>query len=123
MSFAHPSLSADAGVVVPVPLDLKFPYDLSCASFAFCSWTSARRLRKSDRFTRPTVWDLRRSSADAVWLVKDFGVEVRDGGSDNGGIVALTAEDPLVGQFVKSDRFVRSISKLDICLQCLEPLN
>ena len=38
--------------------------------------TSARRLRKSERWTRPTVCDFSISSADTVWPVKDRGVEV-----------------------------------------------
>jgi len=44
-------------------------------------------LRKSERWTRPTVWDLRRSSAVEAWEVKrglgveaGAGVERREGG-------------------------------------------
>ena len=63
------------------------PRDLSCASLSFCSRISARLFRKSDRCTRPTVCDFKSSSADAVWLVNARGVEVRLGGSDDGGIL------------------------------------
>lgn len=52
------------------------PSDLSCASRSFCSKTSARRLRKSDRCTRPTVCDFSISSAETLWPAKDRGVEV-----------------------------------------------
>lgn len=62
--------------------EVNLPSDLSCASRSFCSRTSARRLRKSERWTRPTVCDLRSSSAEAVWLVKDLGVELWLGCSD-----------------------------------------
>ena len=41
----------------------------ACASRSFCSTASARRLRKSDRWTSPTVWDFRRSSAVDPWEV------------------------------------------------------
>lgn len=45
--------------------------------------TSARRLRKSERFTKPTVWVERRSSAVFRWEVnRGFGVEVPEGGLD-----------------------------------------
>ncbi len=54
-------------------------------SRSFCSIASARRLRKSERFTRPTVWVLRRSSAVLVWDVKrGFGVEEPEGRSEGG---------------------------------------
>lgn len=62
---------------------------LPVASRSFCSSASARRLRKSDRWTRPTVWDLRRSSAVEACDVKrefvaGFGVVVRDGIFEDG---------------------------------------
>jgi hypothetical protein len=44
---------------------------------------SARRFRKSERFTRPSVWVARRSSAVLVWEVKrGFGVEAPEVGFD-----------------------------------------
>ena len=49
-----------------------------CASRSFCSSASARRFRKSERWTRPTVWDASRSAAVEAWVVKrGFGVGVR----------------------------------------------
>jgi hypothetical protein len=48
-------LSLPTGVLVPLVPLLPPP--------SLCSRASARRLRKSDRCTRPTVCDLRRSSA------------------------------------------------------------
>ena len=55
------------------------------ASRSFCSSASARRLRKSDRWTRPTVWDFRRSSAVEAevkreLLAAELGLETREGG-------------------------------------------
>ena len=55
------------------------------ASRSFCSSASARRLRKSERWTRPTVWDFRRSSAVEAEVKRELftdglGVETRDGG-------------------------------------------
>ena len=49
-----------------------------CASRSFCSSASARRFRKSERWTRPTVWDASRSAAVEAWVVKrGFGVGVK----------------------------------------------
>lgn len=91
-----------AGVEVPEPPGVPaLPNDLSCASRSFCSRASARRLRKSESWTRPTVCDLSRSSAVAFCDVKRafvvwFGVEPRDAGSDGGfdmsvcGFIALS---------------------------------
>ncbi|KAL8640384.1 MAG: hypothetical protein Q9228_002685 [Teloschistes exilis] len=62
----YPSL--DEGVPVP-DADVKRPKLPPWASRSFCSRASARRFRKSVRWTRPTVWDLRRSSAVAAWEV------------------------------------------------------
>ncbi len=46
-----------------------------CASRSFCSSASARRFRKSERWTSPTVWDASRSAAVEAWVVKrGFGV-------------------------------------------------
>ena len=78
----HPSL---VGVAAPDALPgVNLPRLRSCASRSFASRASARRLRKSERLTRPTVWDLRRSSAveacEVKRLVGSEGVEVRDGG-------------------------------------------
>jgi hypothetical protein len=82
----HPS-----GVILPgpgVPLPLPPLSKESCASRSFCSRASARRFRKSEKATSPTVWVLRRSSAVLVWDVKrGFGVDVPDGGFD--AIVAI----------------------------------
>lgn len=61
--------------------DVNRPNDLSCASRSFCSRTSARRLRNSERWTRPTVCDFSKSSAEAAEFVNDRGVDVRLGGS------------------------------------------
>jgi hypothetical protein len=45
---------------------------------------SARRLRKSESATRPTVWFWRRSSAVFVWLVNlGFGVDAPDEGLED----------------------------------------
>ena len=41
-----------------------------CASRSFCSSASARRFRKSERWTRPTVWDASRSAAVVAGVVK-----------------------------------------------------
>ena len=68
----HPSL----GVAAPdLPPGVKRPRLLPVASRSFCSSASARRLRKSERCTRPTVWALRRSSAVEFWGVKREGGE------------------------------------------------
>lgn len=76
-ALTYPSvMSPVEGVaLLEIPAEL-LPSDLSWASRSFCSRTSARRLRKSDRCTRPTVCDLSKSSAETVWLVKDLGVEL-----------------------------------------------
>ena len=75
----HPS-----GVTVPgVPRPLPPLRNASCASRSFCSRASARRFRKSERATSPTVWVLRRSSAVFVCEVKrGFGVDDPEGGVD-----------------------------------------
>lgn len=85
----HPSVSSpcDGVAVLELP-DGNIPSDLSCASRSFCSKTSARRLRKSERLTRPTVCDLRMSSAEVDCCVNARGVDVRLGGSVEGGIVS-----------------------------------
>lgn len=71
-TLTHPSVTSLAeGVTLRELPAVTLPSDLSCASRSFCSRTSARRLRKSERWTRPTVCDFSKSSADAVWLVKD----------------------------------------------------
>jgi len=80
----YPSVISPAeGVALRELPDASRPNDLSCASRSFCSRTSARRLRKSDRCTRPTVCDLSISSADTLWPVNDRGVEVRLSCSDD----------------------------------------
>lgn len=90
-ALTHPSVTSLAEGVSLLELpDVNLPSDLSCASFSFCSSTSARRLRKSERWTRPTVCDLSKSSADAVWLVKDRGFEELFGCSDGGIIVVYS---------------------------------
>ena len=73
----HPS-----GVTVPgVPRPLPPLCKASCASRSFCSSASARRFRKSERLTRPTVCVLRRSSAVLDWVVNlGFGVDAPEGG-------------------------------------------
>lgn len=79
-ALTYPSVTSPVeGVAL---LEVNLPRDLSWASRSFCSKTSARRLRKSERWTRPTVCDLSRSSADAVWLVNERGVELWLGCSD-----------------------------------------
>jgi hypothetical protein len=76
-ALTHPSVTSPVEGVALLELpDVNLPSDLSCASRSFCSRTSARRLRKSERWTRPTVCDLRRSSAEVVWLVNERGVEL-----------------------------------------------
>lgn len=67
----------------------KRPPWLPVASRSFCSRASARLLRKSERWTSPTVWDLRRSSAVAAWEVKRCGVTARDRSVDEVGDVIL----------------------------------
>lgn len=68
----YPSDGAATGVARPLP-----PRKASCASRSFCSRASARRLRKSESATRPTVCVLRRSSAVLVCEVKrGLGVEL-----------------------------------------------
>ena len=95
----HPSLTlSNAGVVLPDVLGLNLPDDLSCASFSFSSKTSARRLRKSERLTRPTVCDLSRSSAEAVWFANDRGVDVPDGGSEGADIIASYRRNVVVDE-------------------------
>lgn len=89
VSFAYLSVTSPVEGVALLELpDVNLPRDLSWASRSFCSSTSARLLRKSERWTRPTVCDLRRSSAEAVWLVNDLGVELWLGCSD-GGMVGI----------------------------------
>ena len=78
--------------MLPDLLSLNLPYDLSCASFSFCSRTSARRLRKSERFTSPIVCDLSRSSAEAVWFAKDRGEDVPGGVSDGGAMIGTRSK-------------------------------
>lgn len=75
----HPS-----GVAAPgVPRPLFPPSNASCASRSFCSIASARRLRKSESATRPTVCVLSRSSAVFAWGVKrGLGVDPPEGGFD-----------------------------------------
>lgn len=59
------------------------PKSESCASRSFCSMASARRLRKSERLTRPTVCACSTSSAVLLCEVKrGLGVEARDPGCD-----------------------------------------
>ena len=71
-------------VGVAVPDVLRPPSNASWASLSFCSRASARRFRKSESATSPTVWVLRRSSAVLVWEVKRrLGVEAPEGGSDD----------------------------------------
>lgn len=61
-----------SGVVVPLAARV--------ASRETCSSASARLLRKSERWTRPTVCSLSRSSAVGACEVKrGFGVEEREG--------------------------------------------
>ena len=56
-----------------------------CASRSFCSSASARRFRKSERWTRPTVWDASRSAAVDAWVVKrGFGVGTLEVSFDEG---------------------------------------
>jgi hypothetical protein len=75
---AHPSGVTVPGVPRPLP-----PPRASCASRSFCSRASARRFRKSERLTRPTVCVLRRSSAVLDWEVnRGLGVDAPDGGLD-----------------------------------------
>ena len=56
-----------------------------CASRSFCSSASARRFRKSERWTRPTVWDASRSAAVETGVVKrGFGVGTLEVSFDEG---------------------------------------
>jgi hypothetical protein len=65
------------------PLPPRAPTKASCASRSFCSRTSARRLRKSESWTRPTVCVLRRSSAvRACGVKRELGVELPELGAD-----------------------------------------
>ena len=57
---SYPSLGVDAPEA-----GVALPDDLSRPSLSFTSSASARLLRKSDSWTSPMVWDLRRSSAVA----------------------------------------------------------
>lgn len=99
----YPSVISPAeGVALRELPDASRPSDLSCASRSFCSRTSARRLRKSDRCTRPTVCDLSISSADTVWPVNDRGVEFRLSCSD----------DSISGGFVRRTSLRRSLDKV-----------
>jgi hypothetical protein len=77
----HPSLIPE-GVAVPDPP--RPPRSASCASLSFCSSASARRLRKSESATRPTVWVLSKSSAVLLWEVKrGLGVDAPEAGLDD----------------------------------------
>ena len=59
--------------------------ELPCASRSFCSSASARRFRKSERWTRPTVWDASRSAAVEAWVVKrELGVKTLGTSFDEG---------------------------------------
>lgn len=78
---AYPSVASPCDGDPVLVLGVNRPNDLSCASRSFCSRTSARRLRNSERWTRPTVCDLSKSSADVAEFVNDRGVDVRLGGS------------------------------------------
>lgn len=65
----HPSVATLVLLGVPLAVPSR--------SFSFCSSASARRLRKSERATRPTVCVLKRSSAVFLCEVKrELGVEV-----------------------------------------------
>lgn len=88
----HPSVTSPEGVALLELPAVNLPSDLSCASRSFRSRTSARRLRKSERLTRPTVCDFSKSSAEAVWLVNERGVEVRLGSSEGGILVFFWEE-------------------------------
>jgi len=77
----HPSLIPE-GVAVPDPL--RPPRSASCASLSFCSSASARRFRKSESATRPTVCVLSKSSAVLLCDVKrGLGVDAPDAGLDD----------------------------------------
>ena len=77
----HPSLIPE-GVAVPDPL--RPPSSMSWASLSFCSSASARRFRKSESATRPTVCVLSKSSAVLLWEVKrGFGVDAPEAGLDD----------------------------------------
>lgn len=85
----YPSLGVAAPDVEAGVAVVKRPKLPPWASRSFCSSASARRLRKSDRWTRPTVWDFKRSSAvDACDVKREFGggfgVEMRDGALEEG---------------------------------------
>jgi len=92
----HPSLPT--GVALPLALNPPTaapaappPSIISCASRSFCSMTSARRFRKSDRATRPTVWFWSRSSAVLVCVVnRGLGVVAPEPGLE-GAIVNLVS--------------------------------
>lgn len=69
------------------------PRACSCLSRSLRSRASARRLRKSERWTRPTVCDLSKSSAvDACEVKREvaalaaegLGVLLREGSADEG---------------------------------------
>ena len=80
MDETHPEPTT--GVAAPEPPRL-LPSSDSWASRSFCSMASARRLRKSERLTRPTVWFERMSSAVlACGLKRGLGVEVPEEGFD-----------------------------------------
>lgn len=64
------------------PLLVLVPVSRSWASRSFCSITSARRFRKSDSATRPTVCVLRSSSAVVFCDVKRLGVDAPEEGFD-----------------------------------------
>jgi hypothetical protein len=77
----HPSLIPE-GVAVPDPL--RPPSSASCASLSFCSSASARRFRKSESATRPTVCVLSKSSAVLLCEAKrGLGVDTPDAGLDD----------------------------------------
>ena len=80
----YPSLGVPPREVEPGVNRPKLP-----ASRSFCSSASARRLRKSERWTRPTVWDFSRSSAVEAEVKRELfadglGVETREGGLVDG---------------------------------------
>jgi hypothetical protein len=85
MTYPLPS----TGVLVPLLL----PFTSVVGSRA-----SALRFRNSARFTRPTVCDLRRSSAVVAWEVKPRGVEVPDDGAEGSMMTEFSDEADKVGR-------------------------
>lgn len=99
----YPSLGVAAPDVEAGVAVAKRPKLPPWASRSFCSSASARRLRKSDRWTRPTVWDFNRSSAvDACDVKRElgvgFGVQMRDGALEEGVDEAIAVSGGLVGE-------------------------